>query len=219
MIAYASNTGTLRNLQALRSNAWRVLLTPQNPKPRPGIRHGIDNGAWGAFKNQTEFDAKAFSDLVDRAGGSADFVIVPDIVAGGMESLKFSLSWLPKLRHIWKLLLPVQDGMDVQSVSRVLHAQPGLGIFLGGSTEWKLITMYSWGVLAAALGRHYHVGRVNTARRIRLAAEAGAASFDGTSATMFSCSLPLLEAARRQPSLFSPPTRGATLPRTSGTSI
>lgn len=204
MIGYASNTGTLRNLAALRAAGWRILLTPQNPKPRDGIRHGIDNGAWPAFKNNTEFDGKAFFDLVERAGGSADFVVVPDIVAGGMNSLAFSLSWLPRLRHVWRLLLPVQDGMDVQSVSNVLHAWSGLGIFLGGSTEWKLKTMYGWGMLAAALGRHYHVGRVNTVRRIRLAAEAGAHSFDGTSATMYSCNLPMLEAARSQPSLLTP---------------
>jgi hypothetical protein len=59
-------------------------------------------------------------------------------------------------------------------------------------------------MVAAAWRRHYHVGRVNTARRIRLCAEAGADSFDGTSVTMFSCTLPLLESARRQPSLLAP---------------
>lgn len=204
MQGYASNTGTRRNLDALRDAGWRILLTPDNPTPRVGLRHAVDNGAWGAFQKQTPFDAGAFTELVERAGAQADFVIVPDIVAGGMESLKFSLLWLPKLRHIRSLLLPVQDGMDVADVSKVLHAWPNLGIFLGGSTEWKLKTMYGWGMLAAALNRHYHVGRVNTARRIRLAAEAGADSFDGTSATMFSCTLPLLEAARQQPSLLIP---------------
>lgn len=215
MIGYASNTGTRRNLEALRLSGWRILLTPDNPTPRIGLRHGIDNGAWGAFQKQMPFDDKAFGDLVDRSGGEADFVIVPDIVAGGMESLKFSLSWLPRLRHIWKLLLPVQDGMDVLAVSNALHAWSGLGLFLGGTTEWKLKTMYGWGMVAASLNRHYHVGRVNTARRIRLAAEVGAQSFDGTSATMFSCTLPLLEAARQQPSLLAPNrTKGEDSPGT-----
>lgn len=204
MIGYASNTGTRRNLQALRDSGWRILLTPDNPTPREGLRHAIDNGAWGAFKNQTAFDAKGFETLVERAGSMADFVIVPDIVAGGMESLKFSLSWLPRLRHVRQLLLPVQDGMDTASVTAVLRAWSGLGIFLGGSTEWKLKTMYGWGMVAASLERHYHVGRVNSARRIRLAAEAGAQSFDGTSATRYSCTLPLLESARQQPSLLIP---------------
>ena len=86
----------------------------------------------------------------------------------------------------------------------MLRAYPNLGIFLVGSTEWKLKTMYAWGMMACGARRYYHVGRVNSARRIRLAAEAGADSFDGTSATMFSCTVPLLDAARSQPSLLVP---------------
>lgn len=121
-----------------------------------------------------------------------------------MRSLEFSLSWIPRLLHLKSILLPVQDGMDVPSVAAVLREHSNAGIFLGGSTEWKLATMYQWGTVAATLGRHYHVGRVNTARRIRLCEEAGADSFDGTSATMFSCTLPLLEAARQNRSLLTP---------------
>ena len=204
MIGYASNTGTKRNLEALRNHKWRILLTPDNPTPRKGLRHGVDNGAWKAFQQQQPFDEIAFSRLVEAHGAAADFVVIPDIVAGGMKSLDFSYSWLPRLKTLKRLLLPVQDGMDVFSVASVLHEFPGVGIFLGGSTEWKLQTMYQWGVVSATINRHYHVGRVNTVRRIRLAAEAGADSFDGTSATMFSCTLPMLEAARQQPSLLSP---------------
>ena len=204
MIGYASNTGTKRNLEALRVHGWRILLTPDNPKRRPELCHGIDNGAWGAFQKQIPFDAAAFLSLVERHGDAADFVVIPDIVAGGMASLEFSLTWLDRLQHLEKILLPVQDGMDVLTVAAVLHQYPKMGIFLGGTTEWKLSTMLQWGILAAAMNRHYHVGRVNTMRRIRLCAEAGASSFDGTSATMYACTLPMLESARRQPSLLAP---------------
>lgn len=204
MLGYASNTGTHRNLDALRAAGWRLLLTPDNPQRRPGLKYGIDNGAWKAFQQQQPFDAPRFEGLVAKHGADADFVVVPDIVAGGQQSLQFSLSWLPRLKGIRRLLLPVQDGMFVEDVLRTLRAWPNLGIFLGGSTEWKLATMHDWGIAAATLDRHYHIGRVNSRRRIRLGAESGATSFDGTSATMFSCTLPLLEAARSQPSLFSP---------------
>lgn len=204
MVGYASNTGTRRNLEALRLASWRVLLTPDNPTPRPGLKHSIDNGAWAAFKQNRPFDGCSFMNLVKACGSTADFVVVPDVVEGGLESLRFSCSWLPHLSKTLHLLLPVQDGMEIAAVSGVLDCWPGLGIFLGGSTEWKLKTMYAWGIVASAMGRYYHVGRVNTARRIRLCAEAGADSFDGTSATMYSCTLPLLEAARIQPSLLTP---------------
>jgi hypothetical protein len=204
MVGYASNTGTKRNLQALRDHGWSILLTPDNPIPREGLRHSADNGAWWAHKNNLPFRDKPFMDLVERHGASCDFVVIPDIVAGGMRSLDFSLSWLPRLKHLKKLLLPVQDGMDIFTVSQVLHDVTNIGIFLGGSTEWKLGTMRDWGIVAAVTRRHYHVGRVNTMRRIRLAHESGADSFDGTSATMYSCTLPKLESARRQPSLWAP---------------
>ena len=203
MIAYASNTGTRRNLSALLDAGWRILLTPANPRLPPHFRFAIDNGAWTAHRAGTEFDGDAFMRVVDRHGLDADFVVLPDIVAGGMQSLALSISWIPRLLGM-RLLLPVQDGMDNRAVMRILEAYPAIGVFVGGSTEYKLREMAHWGAVAAMLHRWMHVGRVNTARRIRLCAESGATSFDGTSATMFSCTVPLLDAARRQPSLLAP---------------
>lgn len=206
MLAYASNTGTRRNIAALRAAGWRILLCPDKrnlPLPE-GMRFGIDNGAWSAFKQQLPFDGPPFSRLVERYGCAADFVVIPDIVAGGPRSLDFSISWLTRLRHLRQLLLAVQDGMEPRDIGHVLREYPNCGIFLGGSTEFKLRTIYIWGAVAASWDRWYHVGRVNTARRIRLCAEAGAASFDGTSASRFSCTIPRLENARRQPSLLAP---------------
>lgn len=207
MIAYASNTGTLRNLETFRKHGWRVLLTPDNPLRRDGLSFGIDNGAWKAHCQSLPFDEKAFSRLVEKQGPLADFVILPDIVAGALRSLEFSVSWLPRLRGLRSLLLPLQNGMEPEHVTPVLREWPTVGLFLGGDTEWKLATMYQWGTLACATRRYYHVGRVNTARRIRLAAEAGADSFDGTSGSMFSCTVPLLQAAKAQASLLVPSTR------------
>lgn len=199
MIGYASNTGTKRNLAALREMGWRLLLTPDNPTPREGFRFGIDNGAF----SQRGFRAAPFNALVEHLGSAADFVVLPDIVAGGSDSLALSVSWIPKLRGL-KLLLPIQDAMMAREVGMVLRQNVQVGLFLGGSTEFKLREIYAWGMVAAAWNRYYHVGRVNTMRRIRLCAEAGADSFDGTSATRFCCTLTKLESARRQPSLLVP---------------
>jgi len=44
MIGYASNTGTKRNLEALRKAGWRIMLTPDNPTPREALPYAIDNG-------------------------------------------------------------------------------------------------------------------------------------------------------------------------------
>jgi hypothetical protein len=204
MIGYASNTGTKRNLAALRDAGWRIMLTPDNPTPREGLRHSLDNGAWGCHQKAIPFQPQRFEKLVDTAGQKADFIVLPDIVGGGGNSLALSVSWLPRLNGYRSLLLPVQDDMDPKAVLAILRAWPKLGIFLGGTTGYKLATMHDWGVAAASLNRWYHVARVNTRRRIRMACACGATSFDGTSATKFSCTLPLLDAARRQPNLFAP---------------
>lgn len=151
------------------------------------------------------FDAPAFERLVERYGSLSDFVVVPDIVGAGRKSLDFSVSWLPKLRGLRRLLLPVQDGMPVELVGDVLRQYRDLGLFLGGTTDWKLQTMYSWGMLACASRRYYHVARVNSMRRVRLAAEAGADSFDGSGVSIYTnVNLGRLQAARRQPSLLVP---------------
>jgi hypothetical protein len=163
------------------------------------MRFGIDNGAWKAYQSKRPFDEARFWRLVERHGTAADFVVIPDIVAGGPASLSFSLSWMHRLRQLRQLLLPVQDGIQPLEIGRVLRQYPNVGIFLGGSTAYKLRTMTAWGLLATACGRWYHVGRVNTARRIRLCLRAGATSFDGTSASMYASSLPLLDTARNQP--------------------
>ncbi|ERZ01102.1 hypothetical protein [Pseudomonas aeruginosa] len=72
---------------------------------------------------------------------------------------------------------------------------PAVGIFLGGSTAWKLQTMESWGVLARRRNCYFHVGRVNSARLIAMCSAAGASSFEGTSVMRFTNTLPRLDAA------------------------
>ena len=79
----------------------------------------------------------------------------------------------------------------------------GRGLFLGGTTEWKLRTLAQWGNYARQVGCYYHVARVNSARRIQAAQCGGAQSVDGTSATRFACTIPLLDGAARQRNLFN----------------
>jgi hypothetical protein len=202
MIPYASRTGTRRNLAALRLAGWRLLVSAKGALRTEGMRYALDNGAWSAHQAGEPFDAAAFERAVKLLGTGADWIVIPDIVAGGLDSLRFSLEWLPRLQPLQvPLLLAVQDGIRVRDVWP--HLGPGVGIFVGGSTGWKLATLLLWGDLARSVGCHLHVGRVNTATRIRLCAAAGADSFDGTSASRFACTLPLLDGARRQPDLLS----------------
>lgn len=198
MICYASRTGTRRNLAALRSAGWRLLISRAGAWRSEGFRYAIDNGAWSDFQAGRPFDEPAFERLIDRLGAGADFIVLPDIVAGGLRSLELSIRWINRTLSCCPLtLLAVQDGMSEADVAPWVG--PNVGIFLGGSTEWKLQTMQSWGDFCWQRRLHYHVARVNTARRIRLARVSAATSFDGSSASRFALSLPLLQQAVSSP--------------------
>jgi hypothetical protein len=204
MIAYAARTGTRRNLDALRGAGWRLVVSARGVLRHEGFRYGLDNGAWTAFQQKEPFDVAAFERAVKLLGAGADWIVVPDVVMGGLRSLDFSRGWLGKLRRRKALrnqrfLLAVQNGMEPAHVRRLIG--PRVGIFVGGDTEWKLATLRQWAELAHSRGAICHVGRVNTARRIRACEAAGVDSFDGSSVSRFAVTLRPLELARQQTDL------------------
>lgn len=206
LICYASRTGTRRNLDVLRRSGWRMLVSPASPYLPPDFRFAIDNGAWPAFVSGVPFDEVGFERLVDRLGARADWVVAPDIVGGGLPSLELSLRWSNRLLSCCGLvLIAVQDGMVPADLRPFVG--PNVGIFLGGTTPWKLETMEAWGSWAAGLGIHFHVARVNTRRRFRLAIASGALSVDGSSVSRFAVNMTKLDQASREMDLFAPEIR------------
>jgi hypothetical protein len=205
MIGYASRTGTRRNLDALRGAGWRLLISATGVHRHEGFRYGIDNGAWTAFQAGEDWDTPAyrgrFEALLITHGQDADWIAVPDIVEGGLVSLAVSLRWLEMLREEFPaqtFLIPVQDGMCGEDLDPYLDACTG--VFVGGSTSWKEQTAHIWGAVCRKHDAWLHIGRVNSRRRIKLCALAGAHSFDGTSVSRFAKTLPRLDAERRQQS-------------------
>lgn len=195
MIAYASRTGTRRNIEAWRQHGWRVLVNALGDLRSEGLPYALDNGAWSAYTQGRPFDDKAFVKALGKMGAGADWTVLPDIVAGGTASLEMSLHWMRRvLDDTRRCLLAVQDGMGAEDVRPFLGAR--VGIFVGGSTAWKIGTAEAWGALGREVGCWVHVGRVNTAKRIRLCARAGAHSFDGTSTTRWAKNTPRLSLAR-----------------------
>jgi hypothetical protein len=180
----------------LRRLGWRLLVSPVRLSTE-GFPYGLDNGAWSAYKSGEPWDEDAFVVALETLGGDADWVVAPDIVEAGQASLTLSLRWLPVCRaRARRVLIAVQDGMAPADVEP--HLSDAVGIFVGGSTEWKLAHLDTWCALARKLGTWCHVGRVNTERRIRRCLAAGATSFDGSSVTRYAVTGPRLDAARRQ---------------------
>lgn len=194
---YASRTGTQINLRALAAYGWGLMISAKGVQRDEGFDDiVVDNGAWWAFQNQQPFDVPAFEQVVGTFGRKAKWIVVPDIVMGGAASWALTLEWLPRLAPEYAVMLAVQDGFEPAMVRPYLG--PRVGVFVGGSTEWKLATMAMWSDEARARGAACHVGRVNTMRRIWLCAGAGVDSYDGSGASRYLSELHKLEAARRQ---------------------
>jgi hypothetical protein len=142
----------------------------------------LDNGAYSDWVHKRDFDEAAFLEhveLVLLAGFRPDFLVVPDIVAGGLESLRFSLSWLPRLSPLVgnvPLYLAVQDGMVPEDIWP--HLSLVAGIFVGGTNEWKKATVGDWVHLAHENNRRCHLGRAGTFCKVKLALEVGVDSID-----------------------------------------
>jgi len=124
MVGYASRTGTRRNLAALDDAEWRLLVSAKGVLRTEGMRYAIDNGAWTAFQQQQPFDEPAFLVAIERLGEGADWIVLPDIVEGGLASLDYSLKWKERLRGMpSQLLIAVQDGMSIEQVQFLLGHQ------------------------------------------------------------------------------------------------
>jgi hypothetical protein len=180
----------------MRQHGWRVLVSARGVLRTEGFQYALDNGAWTAFQCGEPFDADAFVSAYAKLGDGADFVVAPDIVAGGRDSLEMSRAWLPKLTTARRVLIGVQDGMLPTDLDDLVSDR--VGVFLGGSTEWKLSNAMLWGQWCRAKGIYYHVARVNSMKRIRLCQESGAHSFDGTSVSRYSKSIGKLTRAVSQ---------------------
>ena len=161
--------------------------------------YALDNGAWTCYQKGTPFDVDGFKWAYERIGLGADWVVIPDSVGNKEKTLELAQTWFQQIEHP-KKLIAVQDGMSPDDVMN--YIEQGAGIFVGGSTEWKLRSLPTWGRVARDKEVWLHVGRVNTVRRIRHCQQAAAHSFDGTSATRFRKNIGRLTRALNQMNLW-----------------
>jgi hypothetical protein len=145
----------------------------------------IDNGAYMAYTRGMPWSAKRFDDLLEkcwRCGLSSDFIVAPDIVGGGIDSLNFSLSFFQSLRP-GRIALAVQDGMTPNDIDAIGEYNLSLvnTIFVGGTVPWKWQTASDWVDFAHKRNKKCHIGKCGTLDRLVYAREIGADSVDSTS--------------------------------------
>jgi len=139
----------------------------------------VDNGAYGAWRSGNEWNGDRFIRSLESIGTLLHFVVAPDIVAGGNDSLGHSIRWHARVKPFGPVYLAVQDGMNVNDIIR--HAETGAwaGLFVGGTKAWKWRTARQWCRIARSNGMGCHIGRAATPRGMRVAWEIGATSIDG----------------------------------------
>lgn len=143
--------------------------------------YAIDNGC---FAKGDQFDLPAYLEWLQAIGGRRDselclFATAPDVVGDAIATLARSLPVLPMIRAAGlPAAFVAQDGSEAAGLIPWSEID---AVFLGGSTEWKL-SPEARAVTAEAKrrGKWVHMGRVNSLRRLQLAAEWGVDSADGT---------------------------------------
>jgi hypothetical protein len=172
-----------------------------------------DNGAWADYQAGAAFDEAQYGEFLRWIATQAPlprFIVLPDVVGCAAATLDLAARYRERCQALAPLVLvAAQDGVSERALARIVSAR--VGIFLGGTTAWKLENMVRWGRFAAARGVWFHVGRVNTWKRCALAQAAGADSVDGSSVTRYLTTLPLIDNGLRQRDLYMPSRRALQL--------
>lgn len=168
-------------------------------QPRSGYFRRIANfPVWaadnGAFSKVAEFDAALFRKMLNRpelieARDRCEFVAAPDelvvledgtVIGDAAGTLAKFGAWAREIRALgYPVAMVAQDG--VENMLDQIEWDLVDVIFLGGSTEWKVgLGGRLIAQAAKARGKRVHMGRVNSARRFRLAHAMECDTADGT---------------------------------------
>jgi hypothetical protein len=180
MLLVNGATRTLRALRAAgRGNVGQLLSPKASNRIIPGMHWAVDNGSYSGF------DAVQFAKLLSRREGQPRclWVAAPDRPCDARRTLQLYRIWREYLNsRLWPIALVLQNGQE----SLELPWNELSAVFIGGNTAWKL-SRAAADLASEAKGRglSVHMGRVNSLRRLRAAANMGCDSVDGGCMSMF----------------------------------
>ena len=163
------------------------LITPLTSYSNYGGVFAIDNGAY------SEFDAKGFARILDREQLNKTkclFVTVPDVVGNARRTLEI---WQHRHKYAggWPMALVAQDGIEDMEIPWADLSC----IFVGGRDPWKdSLAVADIVKTGKILGKHVHVGRVNTLKRFIHFDTLGADTCDGSGIAKYDHMLQNIEA-------------------------
>lgn len=182
-----TQTGTRKTTREAKERDIGLMISNHWYDPGKWSGFAVDNGCYSAYAQNIDWDPSTFLRHLSkykRLGLTPDFIVCPDIVASA-DSLNFSLLWNPVLKKLYPdypQYLAVQDGMsgDVHCIKDMLECGIFSGIFVGGTMEWKLLTMKTWVDMAHDVSAKCHVGRIGPVSRMVEARTKGVDSIDST---------------------------------------
>jgi hypothetical protein len=172
----------------LKRKGFGILITPSKTfKPLKTYRQipcALDNGAFTAYKKGYPFMERDFLFTLNKCYDlriPLNFIVCPDMVAGGLKSLELSMKWATStLFTAPRLALVVQDGMTPKDLTPDI-LKHFTHIFIGGTVEWKWNTAEMWSEFSHHTKKKLHIGRAGTQANIQRAKELNADSIDSTS--------------------------------------
>ena len=184
MRIYTSECGGAK-LEKIREYGLGIMLSPlaMSKRDYTGIPLALDNGAFRSWRLGYPFMECLFLNSLEKGytwGLPLEFIVCPDLIARGMESLRFSESWRYRLDPCPRLALAVQDGMTPKLVHNSTVDLGFATIFVGGTKEWKWETAPDWVAFAKDHGLKSHIGRCGTLNAIEKAADLGVDSVDSS---------------------------------------
>lgn len=190
MKVYLGKTSSKKLIPRLEALGFGEMTVRQEFPPKR-FPFALDNGAFRDWKKKRSFDIFKWRTTLYKLKVSKlipDFIVVPDIVEGGVASLVFSAQHLDEVAAHGKAYLACQDGQSFDQILNNLVNYDGL--FVGGSLAWKVTYGEQLVELAHSISKPCHIGRVGTQQRVLWARYAKADSID-------SC-LPLFSEANLQ---------------------
>lgn len=182
---YLSGGGVKKNLAGLRRDLGLMFTFGIGATIAESLRGQLLAYTWWAADNNCyndpDIDIDAYLDWLDSYRdfrSTCLFAPAPDVVGDAEATMERARPVLKMIRGLgFRAALVAQDGLERMRIDwEELDT-----LFVGGTTSWKL-SPASYGLIEEAnrRGKWTHMGRVNTRRRIRIAAMSGCKSVDGT---------------------------------------
>lgn len=160
----------------LRHPMLGFMNTPEMNNAMPaGIPWGADNARFASPEKYA--DARYLNWLQAQDKTTCLFATAPDVLGDHAATVQMSIPLLPTLRAIgYPPAFVAQDGFSIDDTPWALFDV----LFIGGTTKFKLGAGLVACTEARRRGKRVHMGRVNSFKRLAIAADAGCSSADGT---------------------------------------